>query len=59
MLWSCRFKWQRGVTVHDVRKRIVFSHDAGLNHPEKIRGWYSLAGGGAGFLWSKTTTRAS
>ena len=27
---------------------------AGLNQPEKIRGWYTLAGGGAGFLLVET-----
>ena len=26
----------------------------GTNHPEKIRGWYNLAGGGAGFLMIET-----
>nr|WP_246868637.1 DUF3303 family protein [Saccharopolyspora sp. ASAGF58] len=25
-------------------------HDAGTNKPDKIRGWYNLAGGGSGFL---------
>ena len=30
--------------------RVVQQHDAGLNYPERIRGWYNLAGGGAGFL---------
>lgn len=50
MLWYCRYKWQPGVTVDDVRKRIVSVHDAGLVEPEKIRGWYNLTGGGAGFL---------
>jgi uncharacterized protein DUF3303 len=24
------------------------------NHPEKIRGWYNLAGGGAGFMLIET-----
>ena len=33
-----------------MRKRILQQHDAGLNHPERIKGWYNLAGGGAGFL---------
>jgi hypothetical protein len=28
--------------------------DAGANQPEKIRGWYNLAGGGAGFLLVET-----
>ncbi len=54
MLWYCRFRWQPGVTVNDVRKRIVSSHDAGLHPAEKIRGWYTLAGGGAGFLLIET-----
>jgi hypothetical protein len=31
-------------------QRILQQHDAGKNHPERIRGWYNLAGGGAGFL---------
>ncbi len=30
------------------------AHDSGLNHPERIRGWYNLAGGGAGFLLVET-----
>ncbi|HET8592415.1 MAG TPA: DUF3303 family protein [Solirubrobacterales bacterium] len=54
MLWYCRYAWQPGVTVQDVRKRVVLSHDAGLNQPEKIRGWYNLAGGGAGFMLIET-----
>jgi hypothetical protein len=29
---------------------VVRQHDAGANHPERIKGWYNLAGGGAGFL---------
>ncbi len=29
---------------------MVQQHDAGKNNPERIRGWYNLVGGGAGFL---------
>ena len=54
MLWYCRFRWQPGVNIDEVRKRIVSTHDAGLHQPEKIRGWYTLAGGGAGFLLIET-----
>jgi hypothetical protein len=50
MLWYCRFKWHSGTTGDEVRRRVVEQHKAGTNHPEKIRGWYNLAGGGAGFL---------
>lgn len=54
MLWYCRFKWHSGTTGDQVRRRVVEQHQAGTNHPEKIRGWYNLAGGGAGFLMIET-----
>ncbi len=54
MLWYCRFKWYPGVTRAQVAKRIVQQHEAGTNHPERIRGWYNLVGGGAGFLLVET-----
>ena len=50
MLWYCRFTWHSGTTQQQVRRRVLQQHDAGTNHPERIRGWYNLAGGGAGFL---------
>jgi hypothetical protein len=50
MLWQCSFTWYPRTTRQQVAKRIVQQHDAGQNHPERIRGWYNLAGGGAGFL---------
>jgi hypothetical protein len=50
MLWYCRFTWHSGTTAQQVRRRVVQQHEAGTNHPEMIRGWYNLAGGGAGFL---------
>jgi hypothetical protein len=37
-----------------VAQRVVQQHDAGANHPEHIRGWYNLAGGGAGFILFET-----
>ncbi len=54
MLWYCRFTWYPGVTRAQVARRVVEQHDAGLNHPEHIRGWYNLVGGGAGFLLVET-----
>lgn len=50
MLFQCQFTWFPGTTREKVARRIVQQHDAGLNFPERIRGWYNLAGGGAGFL---------
>jgi hypothetical protein len=50
MLWYCRFAWYPGTTTERVRQRVLQQHAAGTNHPDKIRGWYNLAGGGAGFL---------
>jgi len=50
MLWYCRFTWYPGTTADQVRQRVLQQHAAGTNHPEKIRGWYNLAGGGAGFM---------
>lgn len=54
MLWYCRFTWYPGTTAEKVRERVVQQHEKGANHPEKIRGWYNLAGGGAGFLLIET-----
>jgi hypothetical protein len=54
MLWYCRFRWQPGVGAQQVRRRVVEQHEAGTTRPEQIRGWYNLAGGGAGFLLIET-----
>lgn len=54
MLWYCRYKWQPNTTREKIAQRVVAQHDAGLNQPEKIRGWFDLAGGGAGFLLVET-----
>lgn len=50
MLWYCRFRWHSHTRADDVRRRVLQQHDAGVNKAEKIRGWYNLAGGGAGFM---------
>jgi hypothetical protein len=54
MLWYCRFKWHANTTHQQKAQRVVQMHDAGANHPEHIKGWYNLAGGGAGFLLVET-----
>jgi hypothetical protein len=54
MLWQCEFTWYSHTTRHQVAERIIQQHDAGLNRPERIRGWYNLAGGGAGYLLIET-----
>ena len=50
MLFHCQFTWYPGTTRARVAQRLVQQHDAGANNPERIKGWYNLAGGGAGFL---------
>src|SRR5436853_3544430 len=50
MLWYCSFTWFPNTSREQVAQRVVQRHDAGANHPERIRGWYNLAGGGSGFL---------
>jgi hypothetical protein len=54
MQWYCRFTWYQGTTSERVRQRVLEQDQAGTNHPDKIRGWYNLAGGGAGFLLIET-----
>jgi hypothetical protein len=50
MLFLCQFTWFPGTTRRKVAQLLVKQHDAGANNPDRIRGWYNLAGGGAGFL---------
>ena len=50
MLYLCEFTWFPGMTRARVAQRVVQQHDAGANRQERIRGWYNLVGGGAGFL---------
>lgn len=54
MLWYCRYTWNHNTTREQVAQRVLQQHDAGANQPDKIRGWYDLAGGGAGFLIIET-----
>ncbi|CAN5796592.1 hypothetical protein BH23CHL2_BH23CHL2_34250 [soil metagenome] len=54
MLWYCRYTWHHDTTREKIAQRVVEQHDAGANQPDKIRGWYDLAGGGAGFLMIET-----
>ena len=50
MLFYCRFTWYPGVSRAMVARRVIQQHELGTNHPERIKGWYTLAGGGAGFM---------
>jgi hypothetical protein len=50
MLWYCRFRWHDNTRAEDVRRRVLEQHEKGTNKPDKIRGWFNLVGGGAGFL---------
>jgi hypothetical protein len=50
MLFLCQFTWFPGTSRQKVAQRLVAQHDAGANNPNNIKGWYNLAGGGAGFL---------
>ena len=50
MRFYCEFTWFPGTTRQEVARRVVQQHDAGANNPDRIEGWYNLAGGGAGFL---------
>ncbi len=50
MLFYCRFTWSPGTSREAVRRRLLQQDRLGTNHPERIRGWYTLVGGGAGFL---------
>ena len=50
MLFYCQFTWFPGTSRAEVARRVVQQHEAGANRPERIRGWYNLVGGGAGFL---------
>lgn len=50
MRFYCEFTWFPGTTQDEVAERLIQQHDAGANHPEKLKHWCNLAGGGAGFL---------
>ena len=50
MLWYCWFQRLPGATPEQVRHRLLMQHAAGTNEPERIRSWYNLVEGGAGFV---------
>jgi hypothetical protein len=50
MLWYCRFRRLPGATPEQVRQRLLLQHAAGTNQPERIRSWYNVDGGAAGFV---------
>jgi hypothetical protein len=50
MLFYCRFTWYPGVNREMVSRRLLEQDKLGTNHPERIKAWYTLAGGGAGFI---------
>jgi hypothetical protein len=55
MQWYCRFEWYPGVTRDQVTKRILERHQSGgSSRPASLKGWFNLAGGGAGFLLLET-----
>ena len=54
MLWHCSFKWYPHTTRQQVARRVIEQHDAGRHSKELVKGWYNLAGGGAGFLLVET-----
>src|SRR5438045_1359834 len=60
MLWYCSFKWHSHTTRQQVAQRILEQHQArGNRRPESLKGWYNLAGGGAGFLLVETEEACS
>ena len=54
MLYYCRYEWYPGTTREQVAARFMAQHEAGRHHAQTWRGWYALAGGGAGFLLVET-----
>jgi hypothetical protein len=56
MLFYCRFTWYPGTSREAVGHRLLEQDNLGAGHPERIKGWYTLAGGGAGFLLIEADT---
>lgn len=54
MLFYCAYTWFPGTRPEQVWQRVIDQDEANANQPELIRGWYDLAGGGAGFLIIET-----
>ncbi len=54
MIWYCAYTWHPTTNIQQVRGRILQQDEAGTNLSDKIRGWYDMVGGGAGFLLIET-----
>ena len=54
MLFYCAYTWFPNTQPETVWRRVMHQHEQGANAPELIKGWYDLAGGGAGFLLVET-----
>ena len=50
MLFYCRFTWYPGTSREAVGRRLLEQDSLNSSHQERIKAWYTLAGGGAGFL---------
>lgn len=50
MLWYCEYTWQPQATRERILERLAEQERNGRLHSDRWRGWYQLAGGGAGFL---------
>ncbi|MBB5156043.1 DUF3303 family protein [Saccharopolyspora phatthalungensis] len=44
------FPLHQNTRADDMRRRVLEQYEAGTNKPDKIHGWYNLAGGGSGLL---------
>ena len=56
MLFYCRFTWYPGTSREAVGRRLLAQDALLASHTERIKGWYTLAGGGAGFLMVEADT---
>jgi len=56
MLFYCRFTWYPGTSREAVGRRLLEQDSLNSSHQERIKGWYTLAGGGAGFLMIEANT---
>ena len=54
MLYYCAYTWHSGTNAQKAGERFLQQEQAGLHFPESWRGWYSLAGGGSGFILVET-----
>ena len=56
MLYYCAFTWHSHTTREKVVERIAQQDALGTLKREHVKGWYTLAGGGAGFMLLETDT---